>query len=268
MVMDGTVLNDEGSNNELTKLGVRRKTALPQESLVRIFLNGELCSSMLCTPYDLKELSVGWLFNQGYIESVNDIAVMGACDDMRDIRIQLANSEHRKSAREPVIKTSACMGGEISYSGFFKDIPKLSGGPIITIAALKLLTRKTLSLADSYKATGGVHFAAIASAASKQIDVFFEDVGRHTAVDKAMGRMLLANQSPDDKVILTSGRLSSEMALKAAHGKISIIASLTTCTNLAAQIAKEAGLTVICRILKTRPIVCCGEQRIVADDEG
>ena len=139
---------------------------------------------------------------------------------------------------------------------------------MVTISVLKLLARNALSLADSYKATGGVHFAAIASAASKQIDVFFEDVGRHTAVDKAMGRMLLANQSPDDKVILTSGRLSSEMALKAAHGKISIIASLTTCTNLAAQIAKEAGLTVICRILKTRPIVCCGEQRIVADDEG
>ena len=83
-----------------------------------------------------------------------------------------------------------------------------------------------------------------------------------------MGRMLLAHQSPDDKMLLTSGRISSEMALKAAHGKISIVASLTTCTNLAAQIAEEAGLTLVCRVLRAWPVVWCSAQRVVADDEG
>jgi FdhD protein len=260
--------DDAENNNELTRGSVRGRNGLPQESLVRIFINGEFFSSILCTPSDLKELAVGWLFNQGYIESVSNIAVLGVCDDMRDISIQLANFRYRESEREQIIKTSACMGGEISYRQFFKDTPKLTGGPTVTIRLLKSLTKRALSMAHGYKATGGVHYAAIASSIGQQIDTFFEDVGRHTAVDKTMGRMLLAHQSPDDKMLLTSGRISSEMALKAAHGKISIVVSLTTCTNLAAQIAEEAGLTLVCRVLRAWPVVFGSAKRVVADDEG
>ena len=261
------VLEDAENNNKLTRCIVRARDGLPQESLIRIFINGEFFSSILCTPSDLKELAVGWLFNQGYIESVSDIVVLGVCEDMRDISIQLTDSPYRESEREQNIKTSACMGGEISYQQFFKDTPKLTGGPSVTIRLLKSLTKKALSRAHCYKATGGVHYAAIASSVGQQIDTFFEDVGRHTAVDKAMGRMLLAHQSPDSKILITSGRISSEMAIKASQAKINIVTSLTTCTNLAAQIAEEARLTLVCRVLSARPVVWSGVQRIVADDE-
>jgi len=70
---------------------------------------------------------VGWLFNQGYIESVSDMAVLVFCEDMNDISMQLTNFRYKEREREQIIKTSACMGGEISYRQFFKDTPKLSG---------------------------------------------------------------------------------------------------------------------------------------------
>ena len=230
---------------------------------MRIFINGEFFSSMLCTPRDMTELTIGWLFNQGMIESMKDIASLGACEDMTDVQVHLVNGKHKENGRNEVIRTSACMGGEISYAQFFKDRPKLSEGPAISIGVLKSLMKETLSMAHGYKRTGGIHCAAMASAAEGRIVACFEDVGRHNAVDKVTGRMLLAKMNPGDAILLTSGRISSEMALKAAHSGIPIVGSITTCTDLALRIAEETGLTIAGRILSTKPVVWSGQRRIV-----
>ena len=245
---------------------MKNKNQTPQESLVRIFINGEFFSSLLCTPKHVKELTIGWLFSQGYIESINEIASLGACEDMRDIQIQLSNGRYKERDRSQIIKTSACMGGEISYKQFFKDTPKLNSGPEVPLRDVRFLMKKTLSMTPSYKETGGIHCASIASVVDKQVLICFEDIGRHNAVDKVIGRMLLTGQASEDKLLLTSGRISSEMALKAAHSRIPIIASITTCTDLAVQIAEEADLTLIGRALSSSPIVWSGHKRIL--DEG
>jgi FdhD protein len=235
----------------------------PQESLIRIFINGEFVSALLCTPKDLKDLAFGWLYNQGFIESVDDVVSLGACDDMRDIQIRLSNSAYKGKDRSQFVKTSACMGGEISYRQFFRDTPKLPAGPMVSIQVLKPLMKKALSMAHSYSETGGIHCAAIASVTNQQVLACFEDVGRHNALDKVIGSLLLARQDPEDKMLLTSGRISSEMVLKAAHSRIPLIGSITTCTDLAVRIAKDAGLTVVGRVLSASPVVWCGEQRII-----
>ena len=67
---------------------MKNRNQTPKESLARIFINGEFFSSLLCTPKDVKELTIGWLFSQGYIESIKEISSLGACDDMRDIHNQ------------------------------------------------------------------------------------------------------------------------------------------------------------------------------------
>ena len=74
--------------------------------------------------------------------------------------------------------------------------------------------------------------------------------------------MLLTKLSPEEKVLLTSGRISSEMALKAAHSRIPVVATITTGTDLAVRIAEDAGITLVGRVLSASPLVLCGEQRI------
>ncbi|RJR32786.1 MAG: hypothetical protein C4576_29330 [Desulfobacteraceae bacterium] len=87
----------------------------------------------------------------------------------------------------------------------------------------------------------------------------------YNAVDKVMGNMLLRQLGKDDKLLLTSGRISSEMALKAIHSGISVVATVTTCTDLAVEVAEEASLTIVIRALGN-PRAACGRHRIRFSD--
>jgi FdhD protein len=138
---------------------MRNRSQIPQESLVRIFMNGEFLSALLCTPRDVRELAVGWLFNEGYVQSIEDIGSLGACEDMRDVHVQVPNPRPVERDRDQMIRTSACMGGEISLKQFTRDTERLNGGPIVSLELLKTLTKRTLALASSYKETGGIHCA-------------------------------------------------------------------------------------------------------------
>ena len=243
------------------------KRLLPQESLVRVFVNGDFLSSMLCTPRDVKELAVGWLYGQGHIESLSDIASLAACEDLRDVHVHLSNGHTVKEDTGRMIRTSACMGGEISHEQFLRDLPRMNGGYRVSLGKLKSLVKKTLAAASSYKETGGIHCAGIASATDEKPLAVFEDVGRHNAFDKTIGRMLLARLPSEEKILLTSGRISSEMALKAAHSRIPVVATITTGTDLAVRIAEDAGLTLVARVLTASPMVLCGDERIAHDEE-
>ena len=234
---------------------------LPSEALVGMFANGEFLASLLCTPRDLMELAVGWLYNQGFIESIDEVVAIDTCERNRKVYIDLTTERYREMERQGSIRTSACTGGEISYFQFTRKKNRLVEGPCVSMAVAQFLMKKTLGLGNEYRRTGGIHCASLASARQVRIVAFYEDVGRHNAVDKVLGRMLLTQQNPDDQLLLTSGRISSEMALKAVHSGITIIATITTCTDLAVEIAKEAGLTVIVRTLKA-PRVVSGSHRI------
>ena len=246
---------------------MKDRKGLPQESLVRVFVNGDFLSSMLCTPRDVKELAVGWLFGQGHIQSLSDIASLAACEELRDVHVHLTNGHTIKEDTARMIRTSACMGGEISHEQFLRDMPRLNGGARVSLGKLKSLMKKTLSAASSYRETGGIHCAGIAAATDEEAVAVFEDVGRHNAFDKAIGRMLLARVTSEEKILLTSGRISSEMALKAAHSRIPVVATITTGTDLAVRIAEDAGLTLVARVLSASPIVLCGEERILREEE-
>jgi FdhD protein len=94
-----------------------------------------------------------------------------------------------------------------------------------------------------YKATGGVHSAALCDRAS--ILFFAEDIGRHNAVDKIFGHCILEDIPTNDRILLTSGRISSEILLKVAKGNIPIIISKSAPTNLAVRLANDFGITLI-----------------------
>ncbi len=96
---------------------------------------------------------------------------------------------------------------------------------------------------DLYRTTGGVHSAALCD--SEKILVFSEDVGRHNAVDKIFGRCLLEDIPTDDRMVVTSGRISSEILLKVARRRIPLIASKSAPTDLGVKLANDLGITLL-----------------------
>ena len=242
---------------------MKKRRSLPEEALVRIYANGDFFSSLLCTPRDLKELAVGWFFNEGIVESIDDIIALAVSEDRLEIHVDLNTDEHIESSSDRVIRTSACMGGKVSYSSFFRKTRQLKKGPMISLGTLKCLMKRTLAQTHLYRLTGGIHCTGIASVDGGQRLSVFEDVGRHNAFDKAIGRMLLSRDAPEEQVLLTSGRISSEMALKAVCSEIPIVATLSTGTDLAVTIAEDADLSLVGRVMSASPAVLCGGQRIM-----
>jgi FdhD protein len=238
------------------------RSTLPREALVRIYVNGDFFSTLLCTPRDLKELAVGWLYNEGLVQTMDEITALFVKEDLQEIHFHLGTDRQIESRSERVIRTSACMGGTMSYSSFFRRLRTPEEGPTVSSGALKSLMRKTLAQATLYRITGGIHCAGIASDNCEASLSVFEDVGRHNAFDKVIGRMLLSGDPPESKILLTSGRISSEMALKAVYSEIPVVASISTATDLAVTIAEDAGLTLVGRVMSTSPAVLCGGQRI------
>ena len=112
-----------------------------------------------------------------------------------------------------------------------------------------------------FKETGGVHISALCD--NKKIIFFNEDIGRHNTVDKIIGKSLEKKISLKNKIILTSGRLSSEMVLKAAKQQIPLIASKSAPTELAVKLAKNLGMTLVGFVRSGRVNVYCGEKRVL-----
>jgi len=100
--------------------------SLPQEQLLGLFINGRFFSHILCTPVNVKELTIGWLLTQGYINGVDDINSLGVCDGITDISISLKGGYPESSPKSHPIATSGCSGGGMNPGQFFRDVKKLT----------------------------------------------------------------------------------------------------------------------------------------------
>jgi len=118
------------------------------------------------------------------------------------------------------------------------------------------------SKSELYQTTGGVHSSALMHK-SGEIIVFREDVGRHNAADKILGFCINKNITMEDKIFLTSGRISSEIVGKVAHMQIPILISRAAPTSLAIDIAEELGLTVLGFVRGKRANIYTNAQRIL-----
>ena len=221
---------------------------LPEEALVRVVYNGREVVGMLCSPRDLREMAVGWLFAEGYLQAPEEIVTCGTCVEMRAVSVTATPDRWEEISRRPRVVTSGCGQGVVSWGR--PDAPRLSGNGFRPDPAL---VRRMLAEAPEYRRTGGIHSAALAG-----VDAILfqsEDIGRHNAVDKVIGWGFL-NGAPFGRLqLLTTGRVSSEMILKAARAGIPAVASLSIPTTLAVELARGAGITLVGRAAGNRPVV-------------
>ena len=229
------------------------------ESLVRISVNSQELVTLTSSPHKLNELVVGFLNSQGIINDLDDIISLGVCADSGRAEIQI---KEFKRPTAPIVLTSGC-GSGISFARP-SAVSRKSGRPdsqvpVFAPETVTSLMQQLNTRTEKYHQHGGIHSAAVGG--NDQLLLFAEDIGRHNTLDRLAGEALLKGLSLEGKVLVTSGRISSEMVSKAAFLGIEVIASRTSPTDLAVKMCGELGITLIGYVRGASfDVYCCPEK--------
>lgn len=208
-------------------------------------------------------LVIGFLRNQRLVESIDDILEVQVDWDVNaaavTTRSGLAKLEERTAKRTA---TTGCGQGTV-FGDLMEDIGsiRLSKEARLDEATLLALLDRVRLHESIYKQAGAVHGCALAK--GSEILVFVEDVGRHNAVDAIAGWMWLEGVTGEDKIFYTTGRLTSEMVIKAAQMGIPFLVSRSGLTKMGHEIAEQVGITMIGRAVNRRYLLFTGAERLV-----
>ena len=209
------------------------------EQSVSLTVNGKVWLTFMCSPVDLEALAVGFLFNENIISSMAEVADVRVCEHYDNVDVWLTKSiEQPKNWR----RTSGCTGGYTA--AVLEEVqPVPPDDLVLTPEKILTLIRNLFESQDIYRKSGGVHSSALATTDGLLFQL--EDVGRHNTLDKIAGRILLDSLQVDPKIILTTGRISSEMLQKAVRMKASVLVSRTSPTSMSIDLADRLGITLI-----------------------
>lgn len=234
-----------------------------EEAPVELIVNNIKLAMFLCTPQNLEDLAVGYLYNNGFISSQGDILNLSVdkSKNIKKVYIKTRNSITTKKHSFNDVIYSIFNSGSMAD----KRDKNHSQKPFFNISLRKLqvMARKIFKNAPLYNKTGGVHSASLVK--DDKIIVFCEDIGRHNALDKVTGRAFCMGLDISQYAIISSGRIASDMVLKIAAANIPLIASRSITSSLALQIAKRLGITLIGRIAREQPIVYTHPWRVEYD---
>ncbi|MFC2025178.1 formate dehydrogenase accessory sulfurtransferase FdhD [Chloroflexota bacterium] len=230
----------------LTKEGATKiEDIVAREFPLTIILNNQELVTLLCSPTNLKYLAVGFLFSEGLLKDKAGIKKILVDEQRGVVRVETEGDE--ALASEDLFKriiTSGCGRGASFYSA--ADAPD----QMKVESRIEISPHEVLSLVSDfqhrsqiYRTTGGVHSAALCD--TKGILVFSEDIGRHNAIDKLFGECLLKGTPTDGRVVITSGRISSEILLKVAKRNVPMIISKSAPTDLGVKLANDLGITLL-----------------------
>ncbi len=227
---------------------------------VMLLLNGQEAVTFLCTPRALVEMITGWLFAESLIENAGEIEVIGAlCPELNRLYAQTHPDRwHERLGLHALLTTGCGAGG--AWDLATADIRPVASRMTVQAASLRSLLRVMLQQAEMHARTGGLHSAALATA--DRLVACYEDVGRHNAVDKCVGRALIDGLDASNVILLATGRVSSDIVYKAARAGIPIVASLNSATSMALDIAEKAGITIVGKAGSNKPLVYTNGWRI------
>ena len=217
----------------------KSETNVIVEAPVDISVNSKYWLTLMCTPTNLEELASGFIYNEGVINSIDEIKLIDVCDNKTSIDIWL---NHSVDFPEKWQRTSGCTGGTTSVS--LTKLPQAEI-PQFQVSSRKItdLVNELLSNQDLYSISGGVHSSAISE--GENLLVVMEDIGRHNTLDKIAGWLLSNKGKFNPSIVLTTGRISSEMLQKSNRIGASIVVSRTSPSSLAIKLAQESGICII-----------------------
>ncbi len=282
------------STGESSLPATPEKVCVVAEVPLTIDVEGVETYTILCTPTDRLALAVGFLFTEGVIDSTADIEVLKVCeDDLDTIRVRLAGNRPRidDAGRNLLIVSSCGACGSENLRQRIEKLPQVGDtlrieGDLLRTVYFGLGKRQGL-----FKACGGTHAAAIFDAEGNIVS-YAEDGGRHNALDKAIGKCLLAGDplagdlapgdlnfgdsaSPDPQAgsplaghgAALTCRLSLEMVSKCARAGIEVAAAVSATTSLAIDVAQHCNITLCAFVRETRATVFTYPHRIVGTSD-
>jgi len=234
----------------------RTPVALPCETPLTIQVNGQELVTILCTPSKLNCLVLGFLYSEGIIADMHDVASMRICEDETIADVQLSKAEYTVPPRRTL--TSGCGSGV----SFRTEGQKVDSDLVVAPKEVLALMKQLHQHQNLFQQCGGMHCSALCD--RKQILVAAEDIGRHNTLDKILGECLLRGLPTRDNILLTTGRISSEMLLKAAKMQIPVVVSRGSPTERAITLGRELNITVVGYARGNRLSVFSSEERLLA----
>jgi FdhD protein len=222
------------------------------EEPLEIRLAGEPFQMLMRLPGLEKELALGFLFTEGIVRDLAEVITIHFCGTATDpllppnvVDVMLSeNAMNRRGRRHLEVAYSSCgLCAKEAVDEICQKVPLVASNLTISPDRLLALMARLPEAQDVFQATGGTHAVALASP-DGQIFLSAEDVGRHNAMDKVIGRALWEKRNFGELVALLSGRISFEMALKATRAGIPLLAAVSAPTTMAIELAHELNLTL------------------------
>ena len=248
--------------------GETRKIPIAGEHPLTVYVDKQEILTLMTLGAAPEDLTIGYLRNQRLVESIEDIVAVQVDWETNSVAVNTRNGLvdlDIKTAKRT--KTTGCGQGTV-FGDLMEEIDSvtLPGDATLTRAALYELLDHVRVHETIYKQAGAVHGCALASNEGEhaQILLFVEDVGRHNAVDAIAGRMWLDRIDGGDKIFYTTGRLTSEMVIKAAQMRIHFLVSRSGLTQMAYEIAQKVGMTMIGRATNKHYLIFTGGDRFLS----
>lgn len=247
----------------LDQTGAPARLSVVEERPLTIFLNSqEIVTAMTIGDYP-EYLALGFLRNQGMLKPGEEITGVDFDEDLETVVVRTAVETSHEEKLKKKTRTSGCAVGTV-----FGDM--MEGLEEVRLPQVEVRTSWLYDLAarinrtpSLYLEAGAIH-GTVLCRESRPL-VYMEDVGRHNAVDKIAGWMLSTGEGAEDKILYTTGRLTSEMVIKTAMMGIPVLASRSGFTAWGVEIARQVGLTLIGRMRGQRFVCLSGAERLVWD---
>jgi FdhD protein len=247
-----------------SRLANRVKDCVAQEKPLHLFLNRTLYATIFCTPLKLKELAVGHLVSEGIVKSIDEIEKVNLKKDVCRVKLK-SNVDLNKrlglTKHFQRVILSAC-GSKGTYAPS-QRLPKVKSNLTIKAETVLECINYLNSTAEIFRRTGGVHAAAIFRSDGAPV-AFAEDVGRHNAVDKAIGNAVTHRTDLGNCFLALTGRLTGDIVLKSVRVNLPIVTSLAAALDSGIAIAKKADLTLVGFVRGKRMNVYSHPERILA----
>ncbi len=239
----------------------KREAWVTQEVPLTLEVNGKEVATLLCSPSDLKNLAIGFLYTSGVVTDLSAVESLVVDEERWKVSVGIKPEAVPGEFVFKRVYTSGCGKGII----FHNPLDVLQRGRIasdLTVDSGEImgLMKTFLNSSEEHRATRGVHSAALA--AGGDMLIFRDDLGRHNAVDKVIGEALSTGMSFDDKWLLSSGRISSEVTSKVLRCRIPLVVASAAPSDQAVKIAREAGLGLASLAKGGGLTIYSGEERI------
>ncbi|HEX4553603.1 MAG TPA: formate dehydrogenase accessory sulfurtransferase FdhD [Xanthobacteraceae bacterium] len=249
----------------IDQTGAPVETAVTVERALTIFLNAqEIVTAMTINDYP-EYLALGYLLNQNMISPDDVISGVDYDEELAVVVVRTERATNYEEKLKKKVQTSGCAQGTV-----FGDLMEVIENAKLPAATLRTswlyaLARKINTTPSLYLKAGAIHGCVLAK--EDRPLVYMEDVGRHNAIDKIAGWMFRHQVPAHDKIFYTTGRLTSEMVIKAVRMGIPIVVSRSGFTAWGVELARKANLTLIGRARGKRFVALAGENRIVFDQD-